>query len=141
MRRQYSIASRHAWARGRSEPRGYMKHQSERSGPGSAARTAFPLNEVKALFEEGGEFNRVWWKKHQNRPAFDRCASVRPALEAEELGLEQVVWNRRAVDVDERPAPAGTPAMDGAGDQTFARARLSREPELVSPVSPSSSLP
>jgi len=24
--------------------------------------------------------------------------------------------------------------MDGAGDQTFARARLSREPELVSPV-------
>jgi hypothetical protein len=43
----------------------YMKHQSEGSGPGSAARTAFPLNEVKAFFEEGGEFNRVWWKKHQ----------------------------------------------------------------------------
>jgi len=60
MRRQYSIASRHAWARGRSEPRGYMKHRSERSGPCSAARTAFPLNEVKAFFEEGGEFNRVW---------------------------------------------------------------------------------
>ena len=37
-----------------------MKHQSEGSGPGSPARTAFPLNEVKAFFEEGGEFNRVW---------------------------------------------------------------------------------
>jgi len=43
----------------------YMKHESEGNGPDSAARTAFPLNEVKAFFEEGGEFNRVWWKKHQ----------------------------------------------------------------------------
>jgi hypothetical protein len=43
----------------------YMKHRSEVSGQGSAAQTAFPLNEVKAFFAEDGEFNRVWWKKHQ----------------------------------------------------------------------------
>ena len=39
-----------------------MKHRSERSGPCSAARTAFPLNEVKAFFEGGAEVNRVWWR-------------------------------------------------------------------------------
>src|SRR5256712_2027924 len=59
MRRQYSIASRRAWARGRSEPRGHMKHQSEGSGPGPPARTGFPPNEGKAFFEEGGEVNRL----------------------------------------------------------------------------------
>jgi hypothetical protein len=43
----------------------YMKHKSEGNGQGSVARTLFPLNEVKAFFEEGREFNRVWWKKHE----------------------------------------------------------------------------
>jgi hypothetical protein len=43
----------------------YMKHQSEPAGREPAALRAFPLADVKAFFDEDGEFNRVWWKKHE----------------------------------------------------------------------------
>jgi hypothetical protein len=42
-----------------------MKHKSEGSGPGSAVSGVFPLSKLKAFFAEDGDFNRVWWKKHQ----------------------------------------------------------------------------
>lgn len=43
----------------------YMKHKSEGSGSDSAVRGVFPLSKLKAFFAEDGDFNRVWWKKHQ----------------------------------------------------------------------------
>ena len=43
----------------------YMKHRSEGSGPDSVVGGMFPLSKLKSFFRENGEFNRVWWKKHQ----------------------------------------------------------------------------
>ena len=45
------------------------------------------------------------------------------ALVAEQLALEQLVGNRRAVDGDEGSAPVGV-VVDGAGDQLLAGAGL-----------------
>lgn len=43
----------------------YMKHATEGGGPDdSVVRGLFPLDQVKAFFDEGGDFNRVWGKKH-----------------------------------------------------------------------------
>src|SRR5207249_8539306 len=50
-----------------------------------------------------------------------------PALEPEELGLEQALGNGRTVDVDERPPTPRTRAMDDAGDEVLARPRLALE--------------
>src|SRR5262249_38270227 len=46
------------------------------------------------------------------------------ALVAEQLGFEQVLGNRRAVEVDERGARPRSRAMDRTCDEAFARARL-----------------
>jgi hypothetical protein len=54
--------------------------------------------------------------------------AVRPGegalLVAEELGLEQAVRNRGAIDLDERPVAASRVRMDGAGDEVFPDAAL-----------------
>jgi hypothetical protein len=46
-------------------------------------------------------------------------------LEAEQLGLQEGLGNRRTVDVDERTASARPRAVKQIGDQPLARARLS----------------
>lgn len=38
----------------------YMKHVDEPTGSDSKARSAFPLNKVKAFFKANGDFNKVW---------------------------------------------------------------------------------
>jgi hypothetical protein len=44
----------------------YMKHATEGRGPEeSVARDLFPLDDVKTFFQENGQFNRVWGKKHR----------------------------------------------------------------------------
>lgn len=43
----------------------YMKHSSEGAGPDSAVRRIYPVERLLGFFEEDGDFNRVWWKKHQ----------------------------------------------------------------------------
>ena len=46
------------------------------------------------------------------------------ALEAEQLGLEEPIRNRRTVDIHERAVPAGAVAVEEAGREPLARARL-----------------
>ena len=48
-------------------------------------------------------------------------------LESEQLGLEQGLGDGRAIHVDERPAGAGTGAVDRPGQQSLARARLAAD--------------
>ena len=43
---------------------------------------------------------------------------------AEQLGLEQALGDRRAVDLDQRPLALGAAGVDGAGDQLLAGAGL-----------------
>jgi hypothetical protein len=45
-------------------------------------------------------------------------------LKAEQLRFEQAVWNRCAIDVYEWSTATGTPTVDQAREQTFARARF-----------------
>src|SRR5256885_16858788 len=45
----------------------------------------------------------------------------------EELRLHQGLWDRAAVDRDERPVPAGALRVDGAGDELLAGAALARD--------------
>src|SRR4051812_1764282 len=62
--------------------------------------------------------------------AFDRaCARLHRAGErafrvAEQLGVEEVLGERRAIDDDERPALAKRGIVNGPGNELFARSRL-----------------
>src|SRR6266850_715858 len=98
MRRQYSIATRPAWA---GDPRS------------SAASRWRPERKV------AGETT-------SRHIGLLTCLDHSPTTPFA-FPVEQALRDRRAVDVDERPARAETRAMDGAGHQTLARARLSRE--------------
>jgi hypothetical protein len=49
------------------------------------------------------------------------------ALPAEQLGLEERLRDRRAVDIDERPAGPDTGAVDRRGDQPLAGSGLSEK--------------
>ena len=55
-------------------------------------------------------------------------------LEAEHLGLEQRLGDRRAVDVDERPVGARPGAMQHAREQPLARARLALDQDRRQPM-------
>src|SRR5205823_2086121 len=54
-------------------------------------------------------------------------ARERPLDVTEELRLHQGLWDRAAVDRDERPVPAGALRVDGAGDELLAGAALARD--------------
>ena len=51
----------------------------------------------------------------------------RPALVAEQLALEELARDGRAVDLDVWPRPPRRQGMDGSGDHVLARPRLSRD--------------
>ena len=56
------------------------------------------------------------------------------ALEAEELGLEEGLGNRGAVDLDERPRCAGAGPVKGASQEPLARAGLPQDQERRKPA-------
>jgi hypothetical protein len=61
-------------------------------------------------------------------PAFDCCAPVNAtAFVAEQLGLEQLFGNGRAVDGDERTVFPRRRLMNEPGDDFFSGARLALE--------------
>src|SRR5262249_9910315 len=55
------------------------------------------------------------------------CSRERALLVAEQLRLEQLLGDRGAVDLDERPLRAGRREMDGSGDQILADAALTAD--------------
>src|SRR5439155_2747377 len=55
-------------------------------------------------------------------------------LEAEHLGLEQRLGDRRAIDVDERPVRARPGAMQHAREQPLARSRLALDQDRREPM-------
>ena len=57
-----------------------------------------------------------------------------PALEAEQLGLEEGVGNRGAVDLDERSRRAGAGPVQGAREEPLARAGLPQDQERRKPA-------
>ena len=57
-----------------------------------------------------------------------------PALEAEQLGLEQRLRDRRAVDVHELPGGARTEAVDEPGDETLAGPGLALQEDRREPA-------
>ena len=57
-----------------------------------------------------------------------------PPLEAEELGLEQRLGDRRTVDVHEGPTAAGAVAMEQAGDQALAGAGVTLDQDGREPL-------
>ena len=91
-----------------------------------------PLGQERDLVEkEGSAMGRL----EEPRLGLPRVREG-PALEAEELGLEQGLGDGRAVDLDEGAMCAGTGAVNHASKQTLARARLAlnedgREPPRV----------
>ena len=56
-----------------------------------------------------------------------RGAGERALLVAEQLALEELRGQRRAVDLDERPVLARRPLVDGAGHQLLADAALAAD--------------
>ena len=57
-----------------------------------------------------------------------------PPLEAEQLGLEQRLGDRRAVDVHEGTTAAGAVAMEQAGDQALAGAGVTLDQDRREPL-------
>src|SRR6185369_11487643 len=49
-------------------------------------------------------------------------ASERAARMAEEFALEKIIWNRTAIDLDQRTFSARAAFVKGAGDEFLARA-------------------
>jgi hypothetical protein len=58
----------------------------------------------------------------------------RTALEAEELGLQQRLGNRAAVDVHERTGGSRARAMDRRGEEPLARPRLTKDQDRRQPA-------
>ena len=67
-----------------------------------------------------------------NRPFLWRSAPVKaPALVAEQLGLQQVLGQGRAVDGHQRPPPGDVAEVDRLGHQLLARPRLARHQHVA----------
>src|SRR6185503_11842983 len=66
------------------------------------------------------EQNRAAIGELEKAGALRHCAGERPATVAEQFRLDQIVRDRRTVDLDERACRAAAQLMDGARDQLLA---------------------
>src|SRR5438128_2229073 len=113
-------------------PRG-SSNFSGRESPRAAPAEAATLEKVEQFrLQRGAELGDLVEEqraavRHLDEPAlgFARVGEG-PLLVAEQLGLEEVGGQRRAVDLDEPPHRVGTGIVDRAGHEVFPGAALPR---------------
>jgi hypothetical protein len=110
-------------------------------GPGAAEATDDAvLEDLEQLgLEAGREHADLVEEEHAAMGELEEAGlglagiGERPALVAEQLGLEQGLGDRGAVDVDEGAAGAGAGAVQGAGEEALAGAGLAAEEDRRRP--------